>query len=775
MVCGLPGEDRVGFLSSFAIFILLLVMWAAITRRTSNVDRELRELRKRVDALERSARAAIEAGAPVEPLGSPAPAMPAPAPPAPPAPQPGRPEPAHSRADAEQWVGAVALQNVGAVLLLVGFFFLVLWGYSTHRLGPGVLVAAGVVAGLGVIWRGDRLQRSVRGLGAALIGVGAGVVWLSLYLGHTTLHALPPAWALPLLFGASALTAALGLRYQVQGIAALGVLGAFLPHALQFLVPMAATPTTPWMLLAYLVPVNLLVLALAMRSGWSALALTSVLFTAITWSASVSTDRWSWPLQIALSLLFTTLGVAPLPRLVRVEGRVRAVDLALIAVAPVAMLAASWPMFALARSEHVALLLGSLAALHFVLAWAVDRVRPERDLWRPLTAASTLFLVVATERAVGPEYTGLAWTVEGVVLVLLGLSPRSAWLRACGSFVALGAFLRLLIGFVEGLGSLPAVPFTHPEAIREAVAIVALLAGASRLRAVAAERGERLAANIWLGASHLLVMLWLLRESSLLAMALESDSGAWRALRDVRAPGGNVRTWALFTAASGCALMAQGAWLLWRGTRAGQLFSRGLGYAVGVAATALLAETLRAADGWGRNRLAIDRDSLVVLVAIALALAVSSLLAGRRAELGANERRASEVCAVVASFLMLLWLARVGDHVARVMLDAPGAEVAAWQAADADLRDRVLSLGAILATVGWLGQAVAAFLLGWRRQSAFLRWMALALLALTLLKFVLVDLAHADPFWRFLTALVAGAAMLGLSFVYQRLGVVKKA
>jgi len=130
---------------------------------------------------------------------------------------------------------------------------------------------------------------------------------------------------------------------------------------------------------------------------------------------------------------------------------------------------------------------------------------------------------------------------------------------------------------------------------------------------------------------------------------------------------------------------------------------------------------------------------------------------------------------VVASFLMLLWLARVGDHVARVMLDAPGAEVAAWQAADADLRDRVLSLGAILATVGWLGQAVAAFLLGWRRQSAFLRWMALALLALTLLKFVLVDLAHADPFWRFLTALVAGAAMLGLSFVYQRLGVVKKA
>jgi hypothetical protein len=78
--------------------------------------------------------------------------------------------------------------------------------------------------------------------------------------------------------------------------------------------------------------------------------------------------------------------------------------------------------------------------------------------------------------------------------------------------------------------------------------------------------------------------------------------------------------------------------------------------------------------------------------------------------------------------------------------------------------------GAILASVGWLAQAVIVFAAGWSRRSAFLRWMALALLGLTLLKFVLVDLAHADPFWRFLTALLAGAAMLALSFVYQRLG-----
>jgi uncharacterized membrane protein len=127
---------------------------------------------------------------------------------------------------------------------------------------------------------------------------------------------------------------------------------------------------------------------------------------------------------------------------------------------------------------------------------------------------------------------------------------------------------------------------------------------------------------------------------------------------------------------------------------------------------------------------------------------------------------------------MLFWLAREADHVARVMLDVPGPETSAWYGQRAsewpapgpELRDRVLSLGAILASVAWLAQAVVVFAVGWARRSAFLRWMALALLGVTLVKFVLVDLAHADPFWRFLTALLAGAAMLALSFVYQRLG-----
>jgi uncharacterized membrane protein len=245
----------------------------------------------------------------------------------------------------------------------------------------------------------------------------------------------------------------------------------------------------------------------------------------------------------------------------------------------------------------------------------------------------------------------------------------------------------------------------------------------------------------------------------------------WRALPDLRAPDSGRRYMELFVTLAGLALVAQATWLVWSGTRGRQRFARFLGHGLGLLALLLLAEATRAVDGWGRDLVPlVHRDALAALGAVALAVRSASWLARRRAELSDFDRRSPEMWALGAAFVMLFWLAREADHVARVMLDTGGPETAAWLAADPQLRDRVLSLGAILASVGWLVQAVIVFAAGWSRHSAFLRWMALALLGLTLLKFVLVDLAHSDPFWRFLTALLAGAAMLALSFVYQRLG-----
>ena len=77
-------------------------------------------------------------------------------------------------------------------------------------------------------------------------------------------------------------------------------------------------------------------------------------------------------------------------------------------------------------------------------------------------------------------------------------------------------------------------------------------------------------------------------------------------------------------------------------------------------------------------------------------------------------------------------------------------------------------MASVFTSIGWLFQALLTMLGGWWRGSAFLRWMGLVLVGVTAAKFVLRDLADADPFWRFLTAIVAGMAMLAVSWGYQR-------
>jgi uncharacterized membrane protein len=57
---------------------------------------------------------------------------------------------------------------------------------------------------------------------------------------------------------------------------------------------------------------------------------------------------------------------------------------------------------------------------------------------------------------------------------------------------------------------------------------------------------------------------------------------------------------------------------------------------------------------------------------------------------------------------------------------------------------------------------------GFWRRSAFLRWQALLLLAVSVAKVFLVDMSELSQGYRILSFLGLGALLLGVSFVYQR-------
>jgi uncharacterized membrane protein len=534
------------------------------------------------------------------------------------------PTPARPDRSVEQLVGGVWLQNIGSVLLLLGVFFWILWSYTTGRLGPGWLVLSGVLLGAGFVWRGDRFARAVPAFGHALVGIGLGIVYLSLYLGHFTLHALDSRLTFVALLATSLVAIYAGLHYRVQGVALLGVLGAFIPLLLAAWVPLRGFSLSPWSLIGYLAVVDLAVFALAARAGWGALDLAAVLLTTFTWVVAAHEQPQQWTLQLALSLLYTMLGLAVVPRLASVRSPVRPVELAVILIAPLCLIGASMPYFWHLTARHAAVWLFGHAVVYLLAAlWAEPR-RIDEALWRPLTAAATVFFTAAIALFAGQNWTPVAWCTEGSLLVWIGLGRNGWWLRVWGYVVAALGFCMLFVSLIEaGAWSNPMPPVLYAAGIRNLIALLVLSVTAARLARARPSLApdEQAVTRGWTAVLNLLVMIWSANEAQHAARALEEPAGRW-------------------------------------------------------------------ATGFAREPVPVYT--------------------------------------------------------------------------------RVRTLGAVLTSGAWMLQAVGLLTIGWRIGSSYARWLGLGLLGITVLKFLLFDLSQVDVFWRFLTAIVVGASLLAVSYLYQR-------
>lgn len=737
---------------------------------------DIRKLKERLDRLERlggDAQPAIPA-APLQqvapappPQATPAP-LPQPTPTPPPTALPLAPHPAPARSVAaapapspsplrhdptrlEQQIGGIWMQNVGSVLLLLGAFFLIVWGYATGRIGPGVLVLAGVLLGVVVAWRGEIIARTLRALGNALIGVGLGTIYITLYVGHFQMQVLMQWAAFAALAVVSLVTVAIGLRRREPIIATLGLIGAFLPQFVAVWIPLQGFRLPLPTLLAYFAVVNGVVFALAATVGWSGLAIFSMSLTAVTWAANAQAV-WGLGTELGLTTLFAALGLAPVLRLARFPAAVRNIDLSVVALAPLLYLLCSIPYLIGAGRMHAAWLLGGLAMLYIGVAILVESQRKRRDLWRPLTGAATIFLTAALERGIDPEHLAMAWSAEGAVLIALGLGPgRDSWLRLLGygvSFLS-GCWLTYSMIAHWGAGA-GGTGFFGVAALRDLFCICVLLIVAHLIgrRRDLLSKDEAGAPGVAAITSNLLLMMWIAREAWKLRGVLPGISGS-DAARVI---------WILTSAA----WLIQAFTLIVLGRRPGAAVLRHTGYVVGGAGVLGLWVAYAFEDAWRAERPPfLNTAALAVAIGIVVLLACAETLWRGRDRLGSSERRMPEIAAGVANGILLLWSAREATNLAAVLDPASGGAAAGGAAR---------TLGAIFTSAAWTLQAIALFAIGWIRSSAFLRWSGLVLFGLTVVKFMAVDLDRVDAFWRFVGAVGIGGALLVVSFLYQRRG-----
>jgi uncharacterized membrane protein len=200
-----------------------------------SADDRLERLEQRVAALETLVRSVLT-GSTAAP-----PARPAPPPPPPPAlgpvAPPPRPPSAAPRPVAlpdfnEKWIGQRLLLAVGVFALLMAVGYLLKLSFERGWIPPVARCAGGAVLGMVVGGVGWRLLGRYRTYGAALIGCGAGIIYLSVWAACRLYEVIPSTAGIVGLALVSVSLAMIAFAINVEALGLTAALGAFMAPVL---------------------------------------------------------------------------------------------------------------------------------------------------------------------------------------------------------------------------------------------------------------------------------------------------------------------------------------------------------------------------------------------------------------------------------------------------------------------------------------------------------------------------------------------------------------
>jgi len=163
--------------------------------------------------------------APRPPIGAAAPPTTRPAAPPKTAPPPRRP--AAPLLSSEQWIGQRLLLGIGVVALILAAGYLLRLSFDRGWISPLMRCIGGAGAGIVVGAIGWRLQPRYRTYGAALIGCGAAIIYLSVWAAAKLYEVLPPTTGIVGLALVSVALAMIAYAINVEALGTTAALGAF--------------------------------------------------------------------------------------------------------------------------------------------------------------------------------------------------------------------------------------------------------------------------------------------------------------------------------------------------------------------------------------------------------------------------------------------------------------------------------------------------------------------------------------------------------------------
>lgn len=411
----------------------------------SQVQAEIRRISNELDQL-RVRRTTVEAVAPPPPLSPPPVVAPTPAPPIP-VPRPVAPAPLKKvKTPWEEFIGTNLLNKIGIAVLVLGVGFGAKYSIDNALLDPLTRIILGYCAGIALLVVAFRLREKHTAFSAVLLSGGMTVLYFITFLAYNLYGLIPQAPAFILMFLFTAFTVFAAVRYNMEVIGIIGLVGAY---AVPFLLSDGSGRVV--ILFSYIAIINAGILVLAFKKYWKRLFYAAFVFT---WLSFVSWffAAFDGKVHTALSLGFSTLYLVTFYTMFLAYKLIRHEALGWIDI--VCMVLNSFIYFGVGYVTVMEMpggddLLGLFtvltAALHFVAVAIIYRMqRSQSDLLYFVGGMVLVFLTVAVPVQLDGNWVTIVWASEALLLFWIGRSRNyPAYERLCYPLVAL-AFFSLL-------------------------------------------------------------------------------------------------------------------------------------------------------------------------------------------------------------------------------------------------------------------------------------------------------------------------------------------
>ena len=342
---------------------------------------------------------------------------------------------AASRADDGNFEAMVAgrwLNYVGILALLFAVTFFLKYAFDNNWVGPRGRVGIGLLAGSVLYpWSQHLLARGYKYFSEGIAGLGAAVLYLSLWAGWHYYHIFPQDIAFVAMIVVTAVTLVVAVGRDSERIAFLALVGGLITPIL-----VSTGENHEVSLFTYLTILGAGVLAIAWVRDWKSLPPVQFLATLVYF--------WGWYSEfyradeLATTVLFATVffvlfAALPAVRSWR-DGEFSGLEVGIVLVNSLAYLGALrqmlWPDNRWALTVAVLV----LAAAHL----AAERMLPEKRgtkvrMARILYAGLALtFATLAIPIRLDGRWITIAWAVQGAVLIWSGLRVRFAAVRWAG-------------------------------------------------------------------------------------------------------------------------------------------------------------------------------------------------------------------------------------------------------------------------------------------------------------------------------------------------------